>query len=86
MTIPNPLCCFFTLQTGTPVAEVPFPSVIICSEGYNLENFWSAFWKVTFDRLLEGQYLSEINITPIRMLKYTNSNRTMVKNLQSGYY
>jgi len=40
--------CFQNLL-GLPISDVPFPSVIICSEGFNLETFYSAFYKIILE-------------------------------------
>ncbi len=39
----------FTKLSGLPISEVPFPSVVICSQGSNMETFYAAYFKIILD-------------------------------------
>jgi hypothetical protein len=52
-------------STGLPIAEIPFPSVVICSQGVDHEGYWAAFYKLIFENLNKTGS-AKINISPIR--------------------
>ena len=52
-------------STGLPIAEIPFPSVVICSQGVDHESYWAAFYKLIFENLNKNDSKG-INISPIR--------------------
>jgi hypothetical protein len=57
-------------STGLPIAEVPFPSVVICSQGSDVETTTTAFYKLLLENLSKN--LSS-NITPLKFQRLINS-------------
>ena len=64
--------------TGFSVESVEFPSVVICSQGSNYENFNSNMYKLAFDYL--RYYLNiPITLSPLRALRYASQSLKKVK-------
>ena len=57
-------------STGLPIAEIPFPSVVICSQGSEIESLQAAFYKILMENL-NKKFSS--NITPLRVYRILNS-------------
>jgi hypothetical protein len=65
-----------------PISKVPFPSVVICSQGSNTENFVSAIFKYFQDYQKSNNGL-EFHISPIKFTRFfTNSLLQVIYNLQ----
>jgi hypothetical protein len=77
----NPVMTTVT-TAGMPISKVPFPSVVICSQGSNTENFVSAIFKYFQDYQKSNNGL-EFHISPIKFTRFfTNSLLQVIYNLQ----
>ena len=54
-------------STGLPISEVPFPSIVICSEGADFESFYAALYKVLIEN--SNRTLNLTKFTPIKLQK-----------------
>ena len=71
--------------TGLPISKVPFPSVVVCSQGDNQENFYSSLYKLFIGFLWNSRGL-KLDISPIRVQRYlTNTLRTVSKKKFSNF-
>ena len=73
----NPVLTTVT-TAGLPIKEVPFPSVVICSQGSNSENFYSSLNKLfkDYQKSINGM---EFNISPIKIQRFNTSSLLKVK-------
>ena len=77
-------------STGLPIAEIPFPSVVICSQGVDHEGYWAAFYKLIFENLNKTGS-AKINISPIRYQRVFASKvlqnvSTILSSLQNNFF
>ena len=55
------------LTPGLPISKVPFPSVIICSQGYTAEIIFTAYYKVMIEYLEKEKGFVNKDITPLTL-------------------
>jgi hypothetical protein len=77
-------------STGLPIAEIPFPSVVICSQGVDHEGYWAAFYKLIFENLDNKTGSTKINLSPIRYQRVFASKvlqnvSTILSSLQNNF-
>jgi hypothetical protein len=77
-------------STGLPIAEIPFPSVVICSQGVDHEGYWAAFYKLIFENLNKTGS-AKINLSPIRYQRVLASKvlqnvSTILTNLKNNFF
>jgi hypothetical protein len=81
----NPVMTTVT-TAGMPISKVPFPSVVICSQGSNTENFVSAIFKYFQDYQKSNNGL-EFHISPIKFTRFfTKSLLKVIYNLKVYLY
>jgi hypothetical protein len=62
-------------STGYPVSGIPFPSVVICSQGIDMEGINAALYKSVFD-YLEQMNGIKIKKTPLAAYRDVSTSRT----------
>jgi hypothetical protein len=58
------------LTPGLRISNIPFPSVVICSQGSDYDGFSAALFKVIFENLKNKTALNMTRLQPIRFQKY----------------
>jgi hypothetical protein len=58
-------------KTGLPIANVPFPSVVICSQGINIDGITAASIKLAFDYAKKTSGKST-KVLPLQLLNFLN--------------
>ncbi len=58
-------------KTGLPIANVPFPSVVICTQGINMDGIRAASIKLAFDyaKKISGK---STKVLPLQLLNFVN--------------
>ena len=65
-------------STGYPVSGIPFPSVVICSQGIDMETVQSAMYKSVFD-YLEKMNGIKIRKSPLAAYRDVSTSPTQVR-------
>jgi len=56
-------------KTGLPIANVPFPSVVLCSQGISGEGILAASYKLVFD-YAKKTYGISTKVSPLELINF----------------
>ena len=72
------------MRTGLPIAEIPFPSVVICSQGTESESQDVSVFKAVLDYLNKTHGIP-LQVSPLKMKRDYDKTAKMVTNVFSDY-